>query len=135
MARLDPMVSVNMTPLVDVMLVVLVLFLITSPLLWPGPEVTLPNVRAEVVKLDETTAVVSVQSDGAVFFREARVDGRLERALLADPDFVRNRRLYVRGDRDARFGQVARVLELAHRLDARGVNLVVDPELLGAGVP
>ena len=122
-----------MTPLVDVMLVVLVLFMITSPLMWPGPEVTLPHVSAEIVPFDESSAIVTVKADGTVYYRENPLDRELSSVLLADPAFVKSRKLYVRGDHGASFGDVARVLDVAHRLAARGVNLVVDPALLGEG--
>jgi biopolymer transport protein ExbD len=124
-----------MTPLVDVMLVVLVLFLITSPLLWPGPEVTLPRVRSEVVRFDESNAVVTVKADGSVYYQKTRVDRDLSQILLADPVFLETKKLYVRGDHGAPFGDVERVLDVAHRLAASGVNLVVDPVAIGEEVP
>lgn len=124
------LVQVNMTPLVDVMLTVLLLFMVTAPLVLQGPEIHLPRVRAAQVPLKDTRAVVTVRADGRVYFANRDVTEQLEAVLLSDPLVVEERRLYVQGDENANFESVSRVLAAARRAGVHGLNLVVDPRLL-----
>ena len=126
------LVQVNMTPLVDVMLTVLLLFMVTAPLVLEGPDVRLPRVRAAQVPLKDTRAVVTVRADGRVYFAKRDITEQIEAVLLSDPLVLRERRLYVRGDENASFESVSRVLAAARRAGVHGLNLVVDPRLLHA---
>ena len=119
-----------MTPLVDVMLTVLLLFMVTAPLVLEGPKIQLPQVRAAQVPLKDTRAVVTVRADGRVYFANRDVTARLESVLLSDPVVLSERRLYVQGDENANFESVSRVLAAARRAGVHGLNLVVDPRLL-----
>jgi len=125
-----PNADVNLTPLVDVMLVVLALFMITAPAVLLGPAVSLPDVPVAATSLSDAEAVVTIAGDGRVFYGERRVDGDLVGALRSDPALRDHGLLYVRGDREVRFESVARVLDAARAADVVGVHLVVDPALL-----
>ena len=96
----------------------------------PGPRVSLPDVEADVIPLDDAEVVITVTSDGVVYFRQTPIEGDLADWLLRDAAFQRSRTVYVRGDRDASFGDVSRVLNMVQRLVPGHVNLVVDPKLL-----
>lgn len=119
--------EVTLTPLIDVMLVVLVLFLITSPLVAEGPDVELPNVAADLIPLEDTDAVLTVTRDGRIYFRDRDVSNDIVGALLADPVVASAQRVYVRGDGEASFADVTRALAAARRAGIQGLNLVVDP--------
>jgi biopolymer transport protein ExbD len=121
------LLNINMAPLIDVMLVILVLFLITSPLIPEEPLVEVPAVAAEVIPLEESRAVLIVNKHGRVFFRQRDVTDTLEGALLADATLHEERQLYVRGDAEALFEDVSKVLAAARRVGVSRLNLVVDP--------
>lgn len=131
----DTQLEINMTPLIDVMLVVLVLFMITAPLAPDEPEVTLPQVSADEIPLKDTPAVAIVTQAGRVFFRGRDVTGSVESALLNDPLLQHDKRLYVRGDRETKFSKVSNVLAAARRAGVKGINLVVDPSLRTSPAP
>ncbi len=123
--------DVNMTPLVDVMLVVLVLFMITSPMLLAGPDVTLPKAPVDVTPVTDANAVLTVARDGRVFYREVDVTANVAEVLRRDEELQRHGQLYVRGDREVRYGLIAQVMAEARAASVRQLNLVIDPDLIG----
>src|SRR5579863_5045630 len=99
--RYRPMSDINVTPLVDVMLVLLVVFMVTAPLLTVGVPVDLPQTQAAPINQPKEPLVITVNRDGVVFVQETTVplDGlvaRLQAITGSNPDAV----LYVRGDKD-----------------------------------
>ncbi len=106
-----PMSDINVTPFVDVMLVLLIVFMVTAPLLTVGVPVDLPRTRAKAITEAEEPLVVTIRKTGEVFLQESVVGaGQLVPRLQA---ITRNRpetRIYVRGDRAAPYGNVARVM-------------------------
>lgn len=121
--------DINLAPLVDVMLTVLVLFMITAPEALDGPEVRLPRVSSPEVPFRDARLVVTIRRDGRVFYANREISANVSRELAQDPLLLKERRLYVKGDRDASFGAVSRVLAAARSAGVEGMNLVVDPEL------
>ncbi len=121
--------EINVTPLVDVMLVLLVVFMITAPLLATGLRVELPSVSATETPLKDTKLVVSVTKDEKILFGERDVTADLERELMENPRIQKEKELYIRADKDARYGVVARVVAAARRAGVEGLNLLVQPEL------
>ncbi len=129
--------DINVTPLVDVMLVLLVIFMITAPLLATGLRVELPEVKATESPLKDTKLVVSVKEDGSIWFLEKDVSapGRIEEELIRHPRVQIEKELYIRADKMARYGVVARVVAAARRAGVEGLNLLVQPELEGGDSP
>jgi biopolymer transport protein TolR len=121
--------DINVTPLVDVMLVLLVVFMITAPLLATGLRVELPNVQAKETPLKDTKLVVTVDKDERIFFAERDVTATIELELKNHPRVQAERELYIRADKDARYGAVARVVAAARQAGVEGLNLLVQPEL------
>jgi len=119
--------DINVTPLVDVMLVLLVVFMITAPLLSTGLRVELPAVTAEAAPLKDTRLVVTVTREEKILLGELDVTATLEDALLGDERIQRERELYVRADKEARYGVVARVVAAARAAGVEGLNLLVEP--------
>ena len=122
--------EINLTPLVDVMLTVLVLFMITAPAALEGPDVRLPHVSSPEVPVEHSKVVVTIRRDGRVFCANRDITSNVRSELARDPLLLRERRLYVKGDRDASYAAVSRVLSAARSAGIASMNLVVDPELL-----
>lgn len=120
--------DINITPLVDVMLVLLIVFMVTAPLLATGLRVELPQVSAEQTPLRDTRLVVTVTRDGQIVFDERDVTADVEEVLLRDARVQAERELYVRADKDARYGEVARVVAAARAAGVDGINLLVEPD-------
>lgn len=123
--------DINVTPFVDVMLVLLVVFMVTAPLMTTGLRVELPRVQAHNVPLRDTKLVVSVTEDERIFLGEdLDVTDNLEEVLKSDPRVQREKELYIRAHKDARYGVVARVVAAARAAGVEGLNLLVEPEIV-----
>jgi biopolymer transport protein TolR len=120
--------DINVTPLVDVMLVLLVVFMVTAPLLTAGLRVELPNVEARDTTLKDAKLVVTITRDEHVLFGEDDVTADVERVLLGNPRVQKERELYIRADKNVRYAAVARVVAAARAAGVTGLNLLVDPE-------
>jgi biopolymer transport protein TolR len=127
--------DINITPLVDVMLVLLVVFMVTAPLLTTGLRVELPSVRAQNTPVTDTKLVVSVTKDERILFgvdeegNPKDVTSDVEGVLAQSERVKQERELYIRADKNARYGAVARVVAAARAAGVEGLNLLVEPEL------
>jgi biopolymer transport protein TolR len=121
--------DINVTPLVDVMLVLLVVFMITAPLLATTLRVELPNVEAQETSVKDSKLVVTVTKEEKILFGEQDVTTDVENVLMTNPRVQKERELYIRADKDARYGVVARVVAAARSAGVEGLNLLVQPEL------
>jgi biopolymer transport protein TolR len=127
-ARYRPMADINVTPLVDVMLVLLVVFMITAPLLTVGVPVELPQTQAPPINEPKEPTVITVNKDGAIYIQETSVPidsliSRLQSITNSNPDAV----LYVRGDKDINYGRVLEVMSLISNAGFHKVSLVAEP--------
>jgi biopolymer transport protein TolR len=122
------MVEINMTPLVDVMLVLLVVFMVAAPLLASGVPLKLPQVSTSASPLEAKPVVLSVTLDGHLFFGEKEVTGDLKSALKTEPRLLQGTPLYVRADKDARYGVVARAMAEAREAGVSNVTLLVEAD-------
>ena len=109
--RHRPMGEINVTPFVDVMLVLLIVFMVTAPLLTVGVEVDLPKTKAGAINADAAPLVVSIKSDGSLYLQEASVEPeilipRLKAISNANPEV----RIFVRGDKAVSYGKVLSVM-------------------------
>ena len=135
--RYRPMSEINVTPLVDVMLVLLVVFMVTAPLLTVGVPVDLPQTQAPPINEPKEPLVITVNRDGAVFIQETTVpiDGltaKLQAITGGNPDSV----LYVRGDKEINYGRVLEVMSLVSAAGFRKVSLVAEaPKVAGPTHP
>ena len=139
-ARKRPLSEINVTPLVDVMLVLLIIFMISAPLLTVGVPVDLPKTDASAVDTDNEPVTVSIDRDGAIFIDkdETSYEALLSRVSDAAGDAERAEKpIFVRADGRAPYQAVARVMA---RLSAGGfskLNLITDtaPEAAPAAAP
>ena len=123
--------DINVTPLVDVMLVLLVVFMVTAPLLTTGLQVSLPRVDATESAVKDTKLVVTVTKEEKILFGEDDVTANVEDVLAANPRVQKEKELYIRADKQAHYGAVARVVAAARSAGVEGLNLLVEPEIEG----
>jgi biopolymer transport protein TolR len=122
--------EINVTPLVDVMLVLLVVFMVTAPLLTTGLRVELPQVQATNMPVPDTKLIVDISSDEKIRFGEIDVTSNVEQVLREDPRIQKERELYIRADKASHYGVVARVVAAARAAGVDGLNLLVEPEII-----
>jgi biopolymer transport protein TolR len=121
--------DINVTPLVDVMLVLLVVFMVTAPLLTTGLKIDLPDVKAANTPVKDARLLVSVTKEERVLFGEEDVTGKVEQAFEQNARVQSERELYIRADKEARYGIVAEVVAAARAAGVVSLNLLVQPEI------
>ena len=121
--------EINVTPLVDVMLVLLIVFMVTAPLLTTGLRIDLPEVQAAQTPVKDSRLLVTVTKEGRIMFGDQDVTGRIDEALKESARVQRERELYIRADKEARYGTVALVVAAARNSGVESLNLLVQPEL------
>jgi biopolymer transport protein TolR len=120
--------DINVTPLVDVMLVLLVVFMVTAPLLTTGLRIELPNVQAPSTPVEDGRLLVTVTAEGRVMFDDRDVTGRPYEEFILNPRVQRERELFIRADKNCLYGVVAEVVAAARRAGVDSLNLLVQPE-------
>jgi biopolymer transport protein TolR len=120
--------EINVTPMVDVMLVLLIVFMVTAPLLTSGLHIALPEVQASNTPVKDAKLVVSITKEERILFGEDDVTRELERVLLDNPRVQKEHELYIRADKEAHYGVVARAVAAARSAGVTSLNLLVDPE-------
>ena len=120
--------EINVTPLVDVMLVLLIVFMVTAPLLTSGLHIDLPEVQAANTPIKDAKLVVTITKDEHILFGEDDVTKNVEQVLLANARVQKEHELYIRADKEARYGVVARAVAAARAANVTSLNLLVDPE-------
>jgi biopolymer transport protein ExbD len=124
--------SINTTPLVDVMLVLLIIFLITIPVVTTSVPVALPKERIEVREAKPENIIISVDKDSRVFWFDSRVDSvdtlveKLKKVAAMKPQ----PEVQVRGDMDARYEGVGKVLLACQRAGIAKVSFITEPPAL-----
>ena len=118
----EPMSEINVTPFVDVMLVLLIIFMVTAPLLTVGVQVDLPESAADSLSEDQEPLTLSINSKGEVFIQEHLVEfEKIVPKILAISNNRTDTRISVRGDRSINYG---RVLEIMGKLSGAGFSKV-----------
>ena len=120
--------EINVTPLVDVMLVLLIVFMVTAPLLTSGLHIDLPEVQAANTPIKDAKLVVSITKDERILFGEDDVTRDVEKALLENPRVQKEHELYIRADKESHYGTVARAVAAARAAGVTSLNLLVEPE-------
>ena len=127
----QPMAEINTTPLVDVMLVLLIIFMVTAPLFTHAVRIDLPQARSAPNAAKPTTIALSIDGEGKVFWNEEPVaedalPERFARAAVETPQ----PELHVRADRGTRYEVIARVMAHAQRAGLKRIGFVTDPSEL-----
>lgn len=123
--RSRPMSDINVTPLVDVMLVLLIVFMVTAPLLSAGVPIDLPETTASPLALEKEPISVTVDAGGRIFVGEQEVTiADLVPKLNAVATSGLDERIYVRGDRAASYGVMMKVMGTINEAGFRRIGLV-----------
>ena len=118
----EPMSEINVTPFVDVMLVLLIIFMVTAPLLTVGVQVDLPETSADTLPEESEPLTLTINSKGEVFIQETKIEfNNLVKKILAVSKNRTDTRIYVRGDKTINYG---RVLEVMGTLSGAGFSKV-----------
>jgi biopolymer transport protein TolR len=126
--RYRPLAEINVTPLVDVMLVLLIVFMVTAPLMSTAVNVDLPKVSASPVNQDSEPLNVSVTAEGKVFLQDGEVElPDLITKLQAIAQDQKDRRIFVRGDKANSFGRMLEVMSTIIQGGFTKVSLLTDP--------
>ena len=124
----EVMNEINMTPLVDVMLVLLIIFIITVPVMKHAVPVDLPRASNEREIIKPETIRLSVTADGKYHWNETTIgDDELEPRLQAESRKDPQPDLHIRGDKDVRYERVAQAMSAAQRAGVRKIGFVTDP--------
>jgi biopolymer transport protein TolR len=126
--RKRPISDINVTPLVDVMLVLLVIFMITAPLMQQGIEVELPKTQTSGLT-PEDPLIVSIKKDGKIFLQRAEVPlPELEGKLTAILETRGDGQVLLRADTHVEYGTVAKTLAVMRKAGAKQIGMVTEPE-------
>jgi biopolymer transport protein TolR len=122
------MSEINVTPMVDVMLVLLVIFMVTAPLIQQGVKVNLPETKAAPVEAQEKKLVLSIDASKRVYIGETEIElGELEEKLKTNAKAQADKEVYLHADRDIPYGVVVEVMAAAQRAGIGNVGMITDP--------
>ncbi len=124
--------EINVTPLVDVMLVLLIIFMVTAPLIQQGVEVRLPAARAKAVDAEEQKLVLSIKADKTLYLGTSDDAARiafpdLEDKLRANARAMKDKELYLMADRGLPYGFVVEVMATVQRAGIVNVGMITTP--------
>ena len=119
--------EINVTPLIDVMLVLLVIFMVTAPLLTTGVHVDLPKVKSSPMQADDTKMLVIITSDEHVYLGKDEITGAVEDKLQSNARLKEDHELYVQADENVKYGAVLRVMAAARAAGVDKLGMVTDP--------
>jgi len=124
-----PMAEINVTPMVDVMLVLLIIFMVTAPLLTVGVPIELPKSEAQQLEGDKEPLTITVDPEGKIFLQDTELQlDEIVPKLAAIAKNGYEERIFVRGDRRVNYGVVMRVMGTISAAGFRRIALVSDLE-------
>ncbi len=121
--------EINIIPLVDVMLVLLIIFMVAAPLSIAGINVDLPTSKARGARISEDRIVLSINKQGEYFIEKMQVPGAtLPEKMKAIYEFRQNKELYIRADRVVPFGRVVDAMSAAKLAGVTGISMLTKPD-------
>ena len=126
--RYRPMVDINVTPMVDIMLVLLIIFMVTAPLLTTTVNVDLPKTAAAPTPQDDTPLTIAVNAQGTIYLQDTEVQlGDLVGKLQAIAQNKTDKKIFVRGDKSNSYGRMLEVMGTIYQGGFTKVALLTDP--------
>ena len=123
------MTDINVTPLVDVMLVLLIIFMVTAPLIQSGVKVDLPRAQAQQMEHAEEKLVLKITHDRRIYLGEAEIKGaELEHKLATNARVQRDKEIYLQADRSLPYGLVVQIMATARRAGVESLGMITEPE-------
>ena len=122
------MSEINVTPLVDVMLVLLIIFMVTAPMMTQGLDVELPKVDAQALQTEERQTVLTIKADGTVFLDEHEVSGFNLAFPVAQVMKAKGAQtVFLKADHNVAYGAVVRVMSQLRQAGITSIGLVTEP--------
>lgn len=127
--RTPPMSEINVTPMVDVMLVLLIVFMVTAPLLTVGVQIDLPKTKAKILQGQDEPLAITIDAQGQVYLQDTEIDleglvPRLRAITANNPDV----RIFVRGDASVNYGRIMEVMGTVNAAGYKKVALVTQQQ-------
>ena len=124
-SRGGPISEINVTPLVDVMLVLLIIFMVAAPMMTSGVPIDLPQTQAGALNAQTQPITISIKADGQVFLQETQIEAtEIAAKLQAIATTGYNERIFVRGDGKAPYGVIADVMSRIQEAGYKNIGLV-----------
>jgi biopolymer transport protein TolR len=124
-----PLSEINVTPFVDVMLVLLIIFMVTAPMMQQGVDVDLPETTTQPIRVQDEPLILTVKKDGKSYIGRREVpQAQLREKLAAIFEGRDSRELFLRADKDAPYGVVVKALAAAREAGATKLGMVTEPE-------
>ncbi|HMA81481.1 MAG TPA: protein TolR [Candidatus Binatia bacterium] len=121
--------QINVTPLVDVMLVLLVIFMVTAPIIQQGVQVNLPQARSSAIEGSEEHLVVTIAKNGKVYLNDNAMSlGELGEKLRAIKKLQADKQVYLRADQDVRYGVVIKTIAEIKQAGIERLGMVTRPQ-------
>ena len=125
----QPLSEINVTPFVDVMLVLLIIFMVTAPMMQQGVDVDLPETTTQPIRVQDEPLILTVQKDGKIFLARREIpQAELRDKLAAIFEGRDSRELFLRADKEAPYGMVVKALAAAREAGATKLGMVTEPE-------
>jgi len=120
--------EINVTPLVDVMLVLLIIFMVTAPMLQTGVDVNLPQAKAQTIPDDEGKLILTITKDKRVFLGKLQIAwDDVEKMLKNNAKLNADKELYLHADRDLKYGDVVQIMAAVKQAGVDKLGMVTDP--------
>jgi biopolymer transport protein TolR len=119
--------EINVTPLVDVMLVLLIVFMVTAPMLQTGVEVNLPEAKAKTIPDDTGLLIVTIAPDKKVYIGKMEIAAdQVEATLKANPKLKADREAYLHADQSLPYGEIVKIMAAMQLAGAEKLGLITD---------
>jgi len=125
----DVIAGINVTPLVDITLVLLIIFMVTAPMMQQGLDVDLPETTTQPLRLTDEPLMLTVKKDGSVYLANVQVPAdELEAKMVAILEGRSEQEVYLRADKEAPYGAVVKAMAAARAGGAKSLGIVTEPE-------
>ena len=124
-----PLSEINVTPFVDVMLVLLIIFMVTAPMMQQGVDVELPKTTTQPMKVKDEPLILTIKKDGRLFLGKQEIpQAELQKKLEAIFEGMDGKELYLRADQAVLYGTVAKAMAAAREAGATKLGMVTEHE-------
>ena len=128
-ARRGAFSEINVTPFVDVMLVLLIIFMVTAPMMQQGLDIDLPETTTQPIRVKDDPLILTVKKDGGYFLGKKEIQiAELQERLVAIFDARGSKDLFLRADKAAPYGTVVKAMAAARAAGATQLGVVTEPE-------